>query len=303
MALSPTSARPGASSEDGEPTSNRGFSKRGDGFSVQETDGLLQVVRERWQEGWDMIADAHNAQFPGHKRTAGSLKRKFAKLYRTKVDSTTKEKHARAAAIAKKVRDEMRGQRRGLACARGLSVDLVTETNGSVGAQEVHEDMNDVDVMAHQPVMQHQLLPETTVTAGEHELRQTLSQSVQPLTQETPLREDAWQTLIRWPIAGERMRMLRSQIESNESTSSQDLLQTVLLVLLESQRQRDMERDQEREERRVENQRWQEDMREQRRRFEQECAEDRRRNEQFMQVMTTLVAQIAAGQQQRGGLN
>ncbi|CAH0477078.1 unnamed protein product [Peronospora belbahrii] len=303
MASSPTSARLGPSSEDGELTSNRGFSKRGDGFSIQETEGLLQEVRDRWQEGWDAIADAHNAQFPGHKRTAGSLKRKFAKLYRTKIDTTTKEKHARAAAIAKKVREEMRSQRRGLASARGLSVDLVTETEGSVGVQEIHEDLKDVDKISPHPETTHHFLPEVTETAGEHELRQTLHQSIQPMTQETPLREDAWQSLIRWPIAGERLRTLRSQMESNEATSSQDLLQTVLLVLLESQRQRDFERDQEREERRQEKQRWQEDMREQRRRYEQERVEDRRRNEQFMQVMTTLVAQIAAGQQQRGGLN
>ncbi|RAW43696.1 hypothetical protein PC110_g171 [Phytophthora cactorum] len=96
---------------------------------------------------------------------------------------------------------------------------------------------------------------------------------------------------------------MRAQIESGDATSSQDLAQTVLLVLLESQHQRDLERDQEREERRLERQRWQEEMREQRRRHEQERMEDRRRNEQFMQVMTTLVAQIAAGQQQRVGLN
>ncbi|ETI43477.1 hypothetical protein F441_11492, partial [Phytophthora nicotianae CJ01A1] len=299
MAPSPTSAQ--HSTEDIEPTPTRGYSKRGDGFSVQETEGLLQEVRERWQEGWDVIAEVHNAQFPGHKRSAGSLKRKFAKLYRTKIDSTTKEKHARAAAMAKKVREEMRGQRRGLAAStRSLGEDFVAETDPGVGVQEVHTDLNDVEMITAQPGTQPQTLPEATVTASEHELRQTLSQSV-PMTQDT---SDAWQAAIgRWPVASEPLRRMRSQIENGEATSSQDLAQTVLLVLLESQHQRDLERDQEREERRQERQCWQEEMREQRRRHEQERMEDRRRNEQFMQVMTTLVAQIAAGQQQRVGLN
>jgi hypothetical protein len=287
---SPSGARPVVpSSEDGEATDvKRGYSKRGDGFSVQETEGLLLEVRDRWQEGWDVIADVHNATFPGHKRTAGSLKRKFAKLYRTKIDSSTKEKHARAAALAKKVREEMRGQRRGLAGARALSEDLAADADGSVGAKEVHEELNEVEIITSQPDTQAPPLPETP---SEHELRQTLGQSMN-VVQETAMREDAWQMAInRLPIAGERLRSLRSQIESNEPTSSPELVQTVLLVLLESQHQRDLERQQ-----------WQEEMREERRRHEQERAEDRRRNEQFMQVMTTFAAQIAASQQ-RNGLN
>ncbi|KAG6610346.1 uncharacterized protein IUM83_00924 [Phytophthora cinnamomi] len=298
---SPSAPRPGGSSDDGEAAPIRGYSKRGDGFSVQETEGLLLQVRERWQEGWDVIAEMHNAQFPGHKRTASSLKRKFAKLYRTKIDASTKEKHARAAAMAKKVREEMRGQRRGLgvAGARALSEDLVADSD----VQEVHEDLSEVEMITSQAASQSHALPEPAVTASEHELRQTLTQSV-AMAQETPMRDDAWQTAIsRLPVAGDRLRTLRAQIENGETTASQELMQTVLLVLLESQQQRDLEREQEREERRQEKLRWQEEMREQRRRVEQDRAEDRRRNEQFMQVMTTLVAQIAAAQQQRTGLN
>ncbi|KAE8878256.1 hypothetical protein PF005_g22355 [Phytophthora fragariae] len=292
-------ARPG-SSEDGENGGlTRGYSKRGDGFSVQETEGMLQQVRDRWQEGWDVIAELHNAQFPGHKRSASSLKRKFAKLYRFKIDANTKEKHARAAAMAKKVREEMRGQRRGLIGTPALSEDLVAETE----VQEVHQDLTEVEMITPQPGSHNHALPEPAVTASEHELRQTLTQSV-VMPQETPMRDDAWQAAInRLPVAGDRLRTLRAQIENGETTASQDLVQTVLLVLLESQHQRDLEREQEREERRQEKLRWQEEMREQRRRHEQDRAEDRRKNEQFMQVMTTLVAQIAAGQQQRTGVN
>ncbi|KAE9304819.1 hypothetical protein PF008_g21879 [Phytophthora fragariae] len=289
-------ARPG-SSEDGENGGlTRGYSKRGDGFSVQETEGMLQQVRDRWQEGWDVIAELHNAQFPGHKRSASSLKRKFAKLYRFKIDANTKEKHARAAAMAKKVREEMRGQRRGLIGTPALSEDLVAETE----VQEVHQDLTEVEMITPQPGSHNHALPEPAVTASEHELRQTLTQSV-VMPQETPMRDDAWQAAInRLPVAGDRLHTLRAQIENGETTASQDL---VLLVLLESQHQRDLEREQEREERRQEKLRWQEEMREQRRRHEQDRAEDRRKNEQFMQVMTTLVAQIAAGQQQRTGVN
>ncbi|KAL3666579.1 hypothetical protein V7S43_008206 [Phytophthora oleae] len=294
MASSPTSIK----SDDGQNPTPRGYSKRGDGFSVQETEGLLTEVRERWQEGWEAIAEMHNTQFPGHKRTAGSLKRKFAKLYRTKIDSTTKEKHARAAAMAKRVREEMRVQRRGLSpAARGLGDDLVADTDATVGVQEVHEDLTEVEIIASQAAAQPQSLAEAPVTASEHELRQTLAQGV-PLTQGA---SDAWQAAInRWPIAGESLRRMRSRAASGETASTTDLAQTMLMVLLDSQRQRDLERDQEREERRLEKLRWQEEMREQQRQHEQERIEDRRRNEQFMQVMTTLVAQIAAGQQQRG---
>ncbi|CEG49957.1 uncharacterized protein PHALS_07692 [Plasmopara halstedii] len=286
------------STDDGKLAPTRGYSKRGDGFSVQETEGLLQEVRERWQEGWDTIAELHNMQFPGHKRTAGSLKRKFAKLYRARIDTSTKAKHARIAAMAKKVREEMRGQRRGLATStRVLGDDLVADTEAEVGVQEVHTDLDEVNMITSHSVTHSQSLPETTVTVSEHELRQTLTQSV-PVTNETA---DAWQAAIsRWPVASDQLRRMRLQIESGEPTSSQDLAQTVLLVLLESQHQRDLERDQEREERRLERQRWQDELREQRLHYQEERAEDRRRNEQFVQVMTTLVAQIAAGQQRNG---
>lgn len=296
--MAPSFTNEQQSTDDVKLAPTRGYSKRGDGFSVQETEGLLQEVRERWQEGWDTIAEVHNVQFPGHKRTAGSLKRKFAKLYRARVDTSTKAKHARIAAMAKKVREEMRGQRRGLtASTRVLGEDLVADADADVSAQAVQADLNDVDMITCQSVTQSQTLPEATVTASEHELRQTLTQSAS-MTHETA---DAWQAAIsRWPVASEQLRRMRLQIESGETTSSQDLAQTVLLVLLESQHQRDLERDQEREERRLERQRWQDEMREQRMRHQQEREEDRRRNEQFMQVMTTLVAQIAAGQQRNG---
>ncbi|GMF32763.1 unnamed protein product [Phytophthora fragariaefolia] len=292
---SPSAAQP-PSSEEGEPAAARGYTKRGDGFSVQETEGLLLQIRDRWQEGWDVVAEMHNAQFPGHKRTASSLKRKFAKLYRTKIDASTKEKHVRAAALAKKVREEMRGQRRGLVSARALSDDLVAET-------DVHEDLSEMEMIKPQAGSQPQVLPESAVVASEHELRQTLTESV-AMAQDAPMRDDAWQAAInRLPVAGDRLRTLRAQIENGETLSNPDLVQTVLLVLLESQHQRDLEREQDREERRQERLRWQEELREQRHRHEQERVEERRRTEQFMQVMTTLVAQIAAGQQQRAGLN
>ncbi|TDH70595.1 uncharacterized protein CCR75_006412 [Bremia lactucae] len=298
MAPSPTSEQHSNKVIDSAPT--RSYSKRGDGFSVQETEGLLQEVRNRWQDGWDIIAEVHNAQFPGHKRTAGSLKRKFAKLYRTKSNTTVKPKHARIAAMAKKVREEMRGQRRGLAASsRMLGDDLASETDAGVGVQDVHPDLNEVEIITYQSVTQPHSVPEDTITATEHELRQTLTQSV-PMSQESV---DAWQAAIdRWPVASEQLRRMRSRIECGETMSSQDLAQTVLLMLLESQHQRDLERDQEREERRLERQRWHDEMHEQRCRYEQERIEDRRRNDQFMQVMTTLVGQIAAGQQ-RSGLN
>ena len=180
-----------------------------------------------------------------------------------------------------------------------------------VPEDELRAELGDVAMVTTESSTPSQSLPEATVTASELELRQTLSQSMQPqqqqqhsmLGQETMLRDDAWQSLGRWPIAGERLRTLRTQIENNEATSSQDLVQTVLLVLLELQRHRDLEREQEREERRREKLQWQQEIREQRRRCEQERVEDRRRNDQFMQVMTTLVAQVAACQQQRSGLN
>ena len=45
---------------------------------------------------------------------------------------------------------------------------------------------------------------------------------------------------------GRWLRTLRTQIENKEATSSQDLVQTVLLMLLELQRHRDLDREQDR---------------------------------------------------------
>ncbi|KAF4322969.1 hypothetical protein JM18_000284 [Phytophthora kernoviae] len=116
-----------------------GYARRGDGFSVGETEGLLQLVRDRWQEGWDVIAQVHNQQYPGHNRTGPSLKRKFGKLYRARLDDpNTTHKVARLASLAKDVREEMRGRARTISSNRAVDADTLDEQH-SFAEKEAHE--------------------------------------------------------------------------------------------------------------------------------------------------------------------
>ena len=76
---------------------------------------------------------------------------------------------------------------------------------------ELREELGDVAMVTTESSTQSQSLPKATMTASEPELRQTLSQSMQPqqrqqqlqhsmLGQETMLRDEAWQSLGRWPM-------------------------------------------------------------------------------------------------------
>ncbi|KAG6612143.1 uncharacterized protein IUM83_14926 [Phytophthora cinnamomi] len=59
---------------------------RGSGFTRVEVDGLLDLLESMKPIGrdeWETVARRHNANHPGVDRTVESLRRKFAKLYRT----------------------------------------------------------------------------------------------------------------------------------------------------------------------------------------------------------------------------
>lgn len=83
--------------------------RRGDGFTDRELDGLLSLLKEKLPLGrdeWEIVAHMHNEVFPGHGRVADSLKRKFSKLYRTRVP--TGNPHIPAPVKrAKRIREEM----------------------------------------------------------------------------------------------------------------------------------------------------------------------------------------------------
>ena len=97
---------------------------------------------------------------------------------------------------------------------------------------ELREELGDVALVTTESSTQSQSLPEATVTASELELRQTLSQSMQPqqqhrqlhsmLGQETMLRDEAWQSLGRWPMVAHVTDTDREQRGDGESRSCAD---------------------------------------------------------------------------------
>ncbi|KAG7402158.1 hypothetical protein PHYBOEH_005721 [Phytophthora boehmeriae] len=244
-----------------QPHRATGFARRGDGFSVGETEGLLQLVRDRWQEGWDVIAQVHNQQYPGHNRTGPSLKRKFGKLYRAKLDDpSTTHKVARLAALAKDVREEMRGRVRTVPSNR-VTMDTVEEhafvekeAHEPAMEEQVHrEASSEADPQgleaAHQRPLTEQIVSldreiQQSMAIGremhqsidqgaqlEREARQSQEQSVvlerqsleetAPLEQEARGRDAEWVTTdTRSPLAAVRLRALRSRIELARDVST-----------------------------------------------------------------------------------
>ncbi|RAW43697.1 hypothetical protein PC110_g170 [Phytophthora cactorum] len=229
--------------------------RRGDGFTEAESMGMLQLVRSRWREGWDVIAQLHNAQFAKHNRSADSLKKKFSRLYRSNIPPRGAKNH-QAITFAHVVHKEMI---EGVPPAPGTAVPSVDGETPAPGASAPR--------------------PRARV----------------------PRQMTEWQSPAIFPPDATPL-------------PTDDLLTSVLKVILRSQYQRDLDREEERQRRDEERQRrreeaeqrrQEEDRRrdeqrdEQRRRNEERTedrAENRRRHEQFMQMMTLLVGKNSAPQ-------
>ncbi|CAH0477079.1 unnamed protein product [Peronospora belbahrii] len=274
--------------------------RRGDGFTEAESMGMLQLVRTHWREGWDVIAQLHNQQFSKHNRSADSLKKKFSRLYRSNVPVRGAKNH-QAITFAHVVHKEMT---EGMPLSHGAVAPSVDEEQSENSFQPPQGDEREQDGGA---------------TESEHSWVETPSDVLASTTSAG---------LVTTPIAGSvvtpstaaprpRLRLPRQTPEWQnpavifppEATPlpNDDLLTSVLKVILRSQYQRDLDREEERARREEERQRRREEEeqrrqeddhrrneeREEWRRRSEERAEEReenrRRHEQFMQMMVLLV--------------
>ncbi|KAG6610349.1 uncharacterized protein IUM83_00923 [Phytophthora cinnamomi] len=278
--------------------------RRGDGFTEAESMGLLQLVRSHWREGWEMIAQLHNQQFAKHNRSADSLKKKFSRLYRSTVPPRG-AKNYQAITFAHVVHKEM--------------IEGVPPAPGAVVPGVDGEQME----AAFQPPQPDERVQDGA-TESEHSWVDTASE-VAPTAAAMAASSPGPASLAASPAAvaaavaaaapRPRVRAPRSEWQNPaaafppEATPlpTDDLLTSVLKVILRSQYQRDLDREEERarrdeerqrrreedEQRRQEEERRRDEEREERRRRSEERAEERaenrRRHEQFMQMMMMLV--------------
>ncbi|EGZ28688.1 hypothetical protein PHYSODRAFT_475220 [Phytophthora sojae] len=275
--------------------------RRGDGFTEAESMGLLQLVRSHWREGWDMIAQLHNQQFAKHNRSADSLKKKFSRLYRSTVPPRGAKNH-QAISFAHVVHKEMI---EGVPPAPGMTVP----SRAQDGATESEHSW--VDTASEVPTA-------AAITAS----------SPGPATPVVTASSAALAAAVAAAVPRPRVRAPRPQSVEWQSAAASfppeatplptdDLLTSVLKVILRSQYQRDLDREEERvrrdeerqrrreeaEQRRQEEERRRDEEREERRRRGEERveerAENRRRHEQFMQMMMMLVGKNGAANEQR----
>ncbi|KAG7393675.1 hypothetical protein PHYPSEUDO_004438 [Phytophthora pseudosyringae] len=292
--------------------------RRGDGFTEAESMGLLQLVRTRWREGWDVIAQLHNAQFAKHNRSADSLKKKFSRLYRSNIPARGAKNH-QAIIFAHSVHKEMV---EGVPPAPGTalsSIDGDTPVDASeTSFQPSHGDERVQDGATESEHSWVDTAAEVPAAAGTTAVMTTALPD--PASVATP------------PPAAAAVAVPRPRARAPRSTTdwqnpaavfppeatplpTDDLVTSVLKVILRSQYQRDLDREEERQRREEERQRRREDVeqrrqeedrrrdeeREERRRRNEERAEERaenrRRHEQFMQMMMLLVGKNGAPQQ------
>uniref|UniRef100_A0AAV1V0R6 Myb-like domain-containing protein n=1 Tax=Peronospora matthiolae TaxID=2874970 RepID=A0AAV1V0R6_9STRA len=285
--------------------------RRGDGFTEAESMGMLQLVRSHWREGWDVVAQLHNQQFSKHNRSPDSLKKKFSRLYRSNVPLRG-AKNYQAIAFAHVVHKEM--------------VEGLTPAPGAAAvASSVHDEpMERSESVFHSPQDQERA-QEGGGTESENSWTDTTVE-VPPMTAAGVAPALVASAVPAAPscaaVAGASRPQSRTARPSSEWKAgtaaavftadahplpSDDLLTSVLKVILRSQYQRDLDREEERirraeerqrrreeaEQRRQEEEQRRDEERDERRRRSEERAEERdenrRRHEQFMQMMMLLV--------------
>ncbi|KAI9907427.1 hypothetical protein PsorP6_003647 [Peronosclerospora sorghi] len=284
--------------------------RRGDGFTEAESMEMLQLVRNHWREGWDVIAQLHNQQFSKHNRSADSLKKKFSRLYRCNVPARGAKNH-QAISFAHLVHKEMV---EGIVPSPGAAVPSVDDkqSEDSVQAAPGDERAHDggatesehswVDTATEAPAGTAATGAGTTSTAGSTAMPSSVAAATRPRVR-PPRPTSGWYN--------------SAAVLPPEATPlpSDDLLTSVLKVILRSQYQRDLDREEERihreeeqrrrreetEQRRQEEEDRRNEEREERRRRNEERAEEReenrRRHEQFMQMMMLLLGKNDADQQ------
>ncbi|GMF12350.1 unnamed protein product [Phytophthora lilii] len=286
--------------------------RRGDGFTEAESMGLLQLVRARWREGWDVIAQLHNQQFAKHNRSADSLKKKFSRLYRSSIPPRGAKNH-QAITFAHVVHKEMIEGVPPAPAAAVAGVDVEPVESGEASFQPPGDDrVQDAATESEHSWVDTtaEVAPSAVSIAGASPAAAAANAvTASPAAAGAATRPRARQTL-EWqnPAA----------VFPPEATPlpTDDLLTSVLKVILRSQYQRDLDREEERarreeerqrrreeaEQRRQEEDRRRDEEREERRRRDEERAEERaenrRRHEQFMQMMMLLAGKKSSTQQE-----
>jgi hypothetical protein len=297
--------------------------RRGDGFTEAESMGLLQLVRARWREGWDVIAQLHNTQNAKHNRSADSLKKKFSRLYRCNIPPRGTKNH-QAITFAHIVHKEMV---EGVPPAPGSTVTSVDGDKGELTEAPAFEPPHTDDRVQDGATESEHSWVDTTAEVVPALAASTTITTAAPAPVPVPAVPAAIAAANLTPPAASRARARapRQTLEwQNPATifppeatplPTDDLVTSVLKVILRSQYQRDLDREEERmrrdeerrrrreeaEQRRLEEDRRRDEEREERRRRNEERAEERaenrRRHEQFMQMMMLLVGKTGGAQQ------
>lgn len=201
---------------------------RGSGFTRTEVDGLLDLLEEIKPIGrdeWETVARRHNERHPGVDRTVESLRRKFAKLYKTNMGTGNPhmpDDVARAIAIANAITQR---------------ADLATGDDIAEDAEEIFEDEQSDNDVNHP-------------------------------------------TAVARPLVAPR----RAQVSDNDGD---DILSLARVMLIQDQRQRAIDREQQ--------ERWREEDRRQR---DQDRAEDRERSNRLFDLLAAAFVGVAKAAQQ-----
>lgn len=144
--VSSSSASPGASLRLQRSVKKpRRFGTRGAGFSAQEVDALLRVLRERLplsKEEWEDAARVHVERFPDLDRTVDALRRKFARLHRTRAEDDDVRSLPKDAQVAKAVLEAMT-RRAGASADGGAYAALMGRHDGDDSDENVDDASND----------------------------------------------------------------------------------------------------------------------------------------------------------------
>ncbi|KAG7402157.1 hypothetical protein PHYBOEH_005720 [Phytophthora boehmeriae] len=268
--------------------------RRGDGFTEFEAMGMVQLVRTRWREGWDVIAQLHNDQHPGHSRSGDSLKKKFSRLYRANVPPRGAKNHS-VILLAHQVHREM------------IDGVTITPEEAAAAEAEVEEDEKQQEQdgafqTEEAPESEHsweEAAPEVaaespSMSASAPAVASALPAPVSAVPRPRPAQRPDWKVR-DVPVAP----AISTTLEATD-----DLLTSVLKVILTSQQQRDLDREEdrlrweeERKNRKKEMEQWRQEMERRRAEDREERAESRRRHEEMMQMMMALVGKNATGQQ------
>ncbi|KAE9304815.1 hypothetical protein PF008_g21881 [Phytophthora fragariae] len=296
--------------------------RRGDGFTEAESMGLLQLVRSHWREGWDVVAQLHNQQFAKHNRSADSLKKKFSRLYRSSVPPRGAKNH-QAITFAHVVHKEMV---EGVPPAPGMAVPSVDGESVDAGDAAFQPPQSDERMQDGATESEHSWVDTASEVPAGDTMTAPSPSSAPIATPAVTASPAAIAAAVAAAAPRPRVRAPRSQSVEWQSAANafpldasplptDDLLTSVLKVILRSQYQRDLDREEERtrrdeerqrrreeaEQRRQEEERRRDEEREERRRRSEERteerAENRRRHEQFMQMMMMLVGKNGANEQ------